>query len=219
MQEDEKIKKNVVDQLYWDSRVDASDIKVEVNNGSVELTGTVPSLGAKDAAMNTAFLIRGVTAVINSLEVQMVAEVPTDAELGSEIDSVLLWNPDLDSTKIEASVLDGKVVLKGSVDAYWKKIEAERSVSHVAGVTAVENNLAIVRTEKLADELIADDIMHAFERNIYINPEDIHVEVKEGIVSLSGKVDSIKARNEAIATAQYTHGVMAVEDKGLVVNI
>lgn len=30
MATDERIKKEIIDQLYWDARVDASDIKVEV---------------------------------------------------------------------------------------------------------------------------------------------------------------------------------------------
>ena len=36
---DEQIKKLAVDTLYWDSRVDASDIDVEVKDGVVTLTG------------------------------------------------------------------------------------------------------------------------------------------------------------------------------------
>jgi len=46
---DEKIKKQVVDQLYWDARVDASDVKVEVSDRNVILTGTVPSYGVRQA--------------------------------------------------------------------------------------------------------------------------------------------------------------------------
>lgn len=47
---DEKIKKNVTDQLYWDHRVDASDVQIEVDEGVVTLSGNVPSFTAKDAA-------------------------------------------------------------------------------------------------------------------------------------------------------------------------
>ena len=39
---DEDIKKDVVDELDWDSRIDASDIFVEVENGEVLLSGTAP---------------------------------------------------------------------------------------------------------------------------------------------------------------------------------
>jgi len=38
---DVKLKKDVVDSLYWDSRVDASRIKVDVADGKVTLTGTL----------------------------------------------------------------------------------------------------------------------------------------------------------------------------------
>lgn len=40
---DEEIKRDLVDELYWDYRVDASNVKAEVSDGKVRLTGTVPS--------------------------------------------------------------------------------------------------------------------------------------------------------------------------------
>ena len=54
---DEQIKKAVVDMLYWDSRVDASDIHVEVTDGEVTLRGTVPSYATKEAALFDAWKI------------------------------------------------------------------------------------------------------------------------------------------------------------------
>ena len=40
---DETIKTQVVDQLVWDSRVDAADVGVTVKKGSVTIKGMVPS--------------------------------------------------------------------------------------------------------------------------------------------------------------------------------
>jgi hyperosmotically inducible protein len=51
---EEQIKRDVVDQLYWDNRVDASDVTVEVSNGTVTLRGTVPTYFASTAALNDA---------------------------------------------------------------------------------------------------------------------------------------------------------------------
>ncbi|TFF85228.1 BON domain-containing protein, partial [Candidatus Heimdallarchaeota archaeon] len=42
MTTDEEIKKKLTDQLYWDTRVDASDIDIDVNGSSVTLSGKVP---------------------------------------------------------------------------------------------------------------------------------------------------------------------------------
>jgi osmotically-inducible protein OsmY len=38
----ETVKQDIVNQLAWNSRVDASDIAVTVDNFQVTLTGTVP---------------------------------------------------------------------------------------------------------------------------------------------------------------------------------
>jgi len=39
---DEVIKKDVVDELYWDNRIDASKVTATVNDGAVTLAGAGP---------------------------------------------------------------------------------------------------------------------------------------------------------------------------------
>ena len=52
---DQAIKRDLIDELYWDHRVDASDVKAEVVNGKVTLTGNVPSYSARSAAATAAW--------------------------------------------------------------------------------------------------------------------------------------------------------------------
>lgn len=47
---DETIAREVVDFLFWDSRVDASNRSVTLDSGIVTLTGTVPSYSSRMAA-------------------------------------------------------------------------------------------------------------------------------------------------------------------------
>jgi osmotically-inducible protein OsmY len=69
--------KDILDPIYWDSRVDASDIFVEVRDGHVTLLGTVPSYTARLAVESEALIVSGVAHVDNRLTV--VAEsVPVD---------------------------------------------------------------------------------------------------------------------------------------------
>ncbi|MFW6153885.1 MAG: BON domain-containing protein [Planctomycetota bacterium] len=42
---DEEVKTEVVEELRWDSGVDASKVQVEVDDGVVKLSGHVPSWG------------------------------------------------------------------------------------------------------------------------------------------------------------------------------
>ncbi len=217
MPEDEVIKKNVVDQLYWDDRVDASDIKVEVDNGIVTLEGTVPNLKIRERAYNDAFLIDGVKTVVSNLNVSYQGVVPTDLELESDIKNTLLWNPDLDSTKIGVTVKEGIATLKGTVDAHWKKRAVDRNAANVLGVVSVLNEVAIVPSQKAADEIIAKDISDAFWRNANIDPEEIEVKVNDGVVELSGRVPTWYVKNEVIDTASFTPGVLEVDETKLAV--
>lgn len=56
---EEQIKRDVVDQLFWDIRVDASDVTVEVSNGTVTLRGTVPTYLAAKAAIDDSWCVLG----------------------------------------------------------------------------------------------------------------------------------------------------------------
>lgn len=52
---DRRIKQEIEDELWWSPFVDADDVKVEVNDGKVTLTGTVDSWSEYNAAANNAY--------------------------------------------------------------------------------------------------------------------------------------------------------------------
>lgn len=68
--QDEALSKSVRDRLLADKKVDLTDIKVVSNGGTVYLSGTVKSLDARQQAIKSAYEVRGVQSVVNSLEVQ-----------------------------------------------------------------------------------------------------------------------------------------------------
>ncbi|MFO8050719.1 MAG: BON domain-containing protein [Thermoplasmatota archaeon] len=61
--DDERIKKDVVNELYWDAQIDPSDIRTEVTNGIVKLEVYVPTYRKKLAVKMDAWNINGVTSV------------------------------------------------------------------------------------------------------------------------------------------------------------
>ena len=208
----EEIKKDTVDQFYWDSRINASNIKVEVYDGKVILTGKVPSYTAKLAAETDTLAIPGVSSVVNNLDIQYSPgiKLPTDVELQSNIMNNLVWNPNIDSTNINVSANKGIVTLEGSVDSYWQKILAEELASDMAGVLSIVNKLTVVPSENIIDSSIAKAIVTCFDRNPNINIDSIDVEVEEGIVTLSGTVPNWIAYYDALSSARCTVGVVNV---------
>lgn len=210
----EDIKRDVVDELYWDYRVDASEIKVEVSDSTVKLTGTVPSYAAWNAAYNDAWNIDGVSNVTNLLEVKFPKnlDIPFDEEIKNNVKSTLTWHPDIYSLDIDVSVTGGIVRLEGTVDVYWKSWRAEELVSNLRGVIGVENHLSVVPTESLLDKDIAKDIEAALERNLYVDAEDVTVKVENGKVTLIGTAPTYYARGRAQDTAAFTAGVVEVDN-------
>jgi len=74
---DEEIKVGIVNTMHWDSRLDASEIKVEVDNGNVTLSGCVSTYRLKIAALENARSFNDVKHVENNIHVKyLLTEQP-----------------------------------------------------------------------------------------------------------------------------------------------
>lgn len=67
---DERLREEVSDRLMADDQIDASDVEVQVRNGEVTLTGTVPDRWSKRSAEDCAEQVMGVRDVMNQIRVQ-----------------------------------------------------------------------------------------------------------------------------------------------------
>jgi osmotically-inducible protein OsmY len=207
----ESVKKDVVDELYWDGRIDASRVQVEVFDGTVMLRGTVPSFSARRAAESDIRAIAGVESVDNRLSVERPTESAAgDREIAENIGRLLRSHVDIGSENIEITIEGGRVALKGVVSAYWKKVVAEDLAAGVAGVTDIDNRISVVPTKKVDDAIIADQIIRALGRHTDIDPREINVKVEDGRVTLSGFAPSLQAEQAASTIARNTEGVKDV---------
>ncbi|MFP4071883.1 MAG: BON domain-containing protein [Desulfovibrionales bacterium] len=212
---EEKIKRDVVEQLYWDDRVDASQVLVRVFEGVVTLSGTVSSRQARESAEQDAWVISGVMKVQNLIEIEPLGEltIPTDEEIRKHLENLYVLNPDIESATVYVSVEDGVAGLRGTVDSYWKKLKAEQLASEVRGIRRVVNELSVVPTNTISDKAIADRVMDALERNMNVDAGSVDVTVEEGIVVLSGRVLTPNSYWSAQQTAMFTSGVREVHNK------
>jgi len=212
---DEQIKKLVVDTLYWDSRVDASDIDVEVKDGVVTLRGTVPSYAIKEAALFDVWKVPGVNKVNNNSFVRFPSTAKTlaDSEIETSITKQLEWNDSTRNENIHVQVKKGEVKLEGHVDAYWKILRSQQLVSDIIGVVDIENKLTVVPTKAVTDQVIATDLINAIGRSQAVDPEEVDVRVKDGLVTLSGTLLTHSAREAALECAYNTHGVKEVRNR------
>lgn len=207
---DQQIKKDVIDLLYNDISINASNVKVEVNDGIVDLQGNVPSYGEITSAANKIYEIKGVKKVINKLNVDYPEgyKLPQDKDIKNRIENVFEWHSYLNEENITVEVEKGEVTLTGSVTDYWKKESAEVMAGSILGVINVDNKLGIVPTEDVIDNTIAKIIYEKLEKNYLVDKEDIEVKVKDGKVTLSGEVPNSKAYFAANNAAIFTSGVI-----------
>ncbi|MBD3226595.1 MAG: BON domain-containing protein [Candidatus Lokiarchaeota archaeon] len=210
----ERIKKDIIDTLYWDNRVDASNINVIVSEDkNVRLEGKVATYTARLAASQDAWTISDVNFVDNQIDVEYPRTlVLSDEEVKSNIEKKMDLSLFIDESTINISVDKGIVTLEGTVDAYWKKVAAENLASDVMSVLGIENKIAVVPTEDILDKVIAEDIVSQLDRNYQVDPDDIDVEVKNGTVSLSGTVPNWSAFRAATETVENTSGVKIIKN-------
>ena len=211
---DETIRKDVENELFWDSRIDEKHIDVSVENGAVTLSGRVPSYFQVNAARRAAWRMPGVTTVVDRLSVSYISPpaIPSDTDLQERAHNVLAWDPAVDESETDVIVSGGVATVNGTVDAFWKKAHVGDRIAGLHGVMGVENKLAIVPTHDLEDEVIAEDIVGALDRDVLVDADDVTVAVSEGVAQLTGKVPTWSARRAAEEDASMTRGVVGVKD-------
>lgn len=208
----EELKADVKAQLAWDTRVDARDIDIEIFDGRVILSGVVSNYPARNAAEIDANLVKGVKEVENdvSISIPPSTKIPTDEDIRVNAETSLLLNNIVNAEKIDVKVSNGMITLEGVQDSYHKKIKAMKVVSDIAGVIDVKDNIAIVPSETISDELVAESIIKAFDQMIFVEPDEINLKVNKGVVTVSGIVTDRKEYNAVLDTIRYTRGVIEI---------
>src|SRR3979490_1523911 len=138
----------------------------------------------------------------------------TDQDIQEDVEQELQWDPDLDATDIAVSVKDGVVTLTGFVRSYTDKYEAEAAAKRVAGVAGVANDIEVrmPSVDERPDPEIARDAVAAIKNQLPISSEHIKVIVKDGWVTLEGRVEWQYQRNTAETAVRRIKGVKGVSN-------
>lgn len=145
-----------------------------------------------------------------------------DAWLDGKAESTLLFNTNLNSFDINTDVKNGVVILTGKVESEVDKALAEELVASLKGVKSVDNRLTVMNKKShqdskmlttLTDSKIATVVKTKLLFESEVSGTAIEVEVKQGVVTLSGQVDSDAAKQLAVTMAKNTTDVKSVVDK------
>ncbi|WP_029050260.1 BON domain-containing protein [Cupriavidus sp. amp6] len=209
MKTDLQLKKEVTEELDWDPAIDAAAIGVEVRKGVVTLSGHLPSYAEKLAAEHAAEKVSGVRAVVVNLDVRPMGEF-SDEAIGSAARGALQWHVHLPADAVKLRVEKGHVTLTGEVEWGYQRTLAERTVSQLRGVTGVTNQIRI--QVRPAPANVVERIEAALRRHAEREAKHISVAMRDGTVTLSGRVDSRAERLAAVGAAWSAPGVGAVVD-------
>jgi osmotically-inducible protein OsmY len=210
---DTQIHHDVLEELKWDSRVDETEVGVEVDNGVVTLTGTVTSWAKRMAAQEAARRVIGVLDVANDIKVKIPGGITrTDTEIAQAVRRALEWDVFVREEKISSTVSDGWVTLEGTLERWSERADAERAVRNLTGVKGVMNKITVKPTAPATAD-VRQAIEEALERRAEREAKRIDVDVRDGIVTLTGSVHSWAERKSVVAAARFTPGVRDVEDR------
>ena len=135
----------------------------------------------------------------------------TNEELQRDVQNAIKWEPQLHAAEIGVTAKDGVITLMGSVDAYFKKIEAENAAKNVDGVKAVVEEIEVRYSNSAkSDEDIANDAIQALIYNLKVPHESIQIKVAKGWVTLEGQVTWNYQKEGAEKSIGHLTGVKGV---------
>jgi osmotically-inducible protein OsmY len=203
---DTDIRRDVEAELQWDPSIDDRNVGVIVSDGVVTLTGEVTHLTGRWAAEDIAKRGCGVRAIANEIQVKLpLSGIRSDTEIAEAAANALRWNVATATSPITPIVNNGCVTLSGKVMWGFQKHAAERSVRVLLGVQHVTNDITVASRIKVPD--VKQHIEEALKRLALHEAKQIHVQVEDSTITLSGQVHSWQEQSDAIAAAWMIPGV------------
>ncbi len=214
--DDIELRQAILDELEFEPRIDAADIGVAVEDGVVTLSGYVRSFAEKVAVQNAVQRVHGVRAIADKIEVRLPGMPKTaDDEIAKRAADILKWDAMVPEDKIQITVRNGFVTLKGEVEWQYQRAAAEEAIRKLSHITGVSNLIEIAPRATVSD--IKKKIEDALKRSAEAEARKIRVAVKDGTVTLEGHVDSWSERMAVENAAWSVPGVKRVEDKLVVI--
>jgi osmotically-inducible protein OsmY len=154
-----------------------------------------------------------------------------DAWLHGRLESALLFNEELNSFDIDTDVRNGVASLKGAVESDIDRNLAGEIAESIEGISGVSNELVVDKAkanmasrsemarerEGFKQSVLNATLTARIKSQLLMNGNttgtDINVDSKDGIVTLSGSVETDEEKELAIRIASNTSGAQSVNDR------
>jgi len=137
---DEGLAERVAHVLTWNVSLPKTNIKAEVKNGVVTLTGDVEWQYQRANVLRNIEHIGGVANVINLITIKPRVSA---VDVQQRITDALKRHADIEASKVSIMALNGTVTLSGTVDSLAEMDRVERAAWAAPGVINVVDNLRV----------------------------------------------------------------------------
>lgn len=240
---DDEIREAVERRFRNDAWLDDSEIDVAVNDGTVELSGTVGSAvildrarqqaqrwgttvdtsdlkvvswqGARDQGVNRQDDRNNQAAAGTDADRQerTGAMARTDEEIRDAIRESISDDAGIAADQLEIEVENGQVTLSGQVSNRLDKTEAARQARGISGVSGVTNEIKVSSDTTADAGGLQERITRALERNSELRDDEIQCKIENGTATLMGSVDSTYEKNKAESIVSGINGVSEVDNQ------
>lgn len=230
---DDDIRKDIETTLRWDAWLHGTDLKVAVNDGKVELSGSVASALQRRRAKADAW-VNGVHKVdaegvkvapegsdgADSISLSKAFPEADDESTTQALRRAFALDPRIDAEAIEIDVKDGVATLDGRVDRAGTRRALSETARATRGVWIVRNNVGIrpgmIPTREPmveGDSRFAQRVRTALLAHADVHQHEIGVEVDSGVAELTGTVDSDHQKQAAEQVVSEIRGVVRVANR------
>ncbi len=221
---DEELRRHVADALAIDPATTDYNVRAAAADGVITLAGTVQTWAEKELVLRVGRGVRGVRRLVaDDLLVRWGEIQNSDEEISTQIQELLAWDIRVNSALVEVQVKDRVAYLRGTVGTAAEKAHVE-ATAYQAGARHVDaRELAVaywalgpeLRRDKLAtrpDADIAQAVRDAFRYDPRVLADQPLIAVHNGVVTLSGAVSNLRAKQEAERDARHVVGVWNVHN-------
>lgn len=157
-----------------------------------------------------------------AIQAKEIGQHIDDSVIDAKVNAKLLLDKTLSPSNIDVSSKDGIVTLKGTVDSEQQYASAIMIAESVEGVKDVNIDFFKVKesTQPFTDMAITSKIKGRLIKNKVLDIKNVKfwsldVETNNGVVYLSGTVDTLDQKNNVIQIATSVDGVKSVNSDGL----
>jgi hyperosmotically inducible protein len=181
------------------------------SQGELEITGYVSSEADKILIEDRLSQIQGIKTIINELTVRTeVARLPNEKEkklndiIKKSVDDALLGK----KYEMQIDNFNGEVILKGFVSEPDSIATITKVVKNINGVSQLNNLIQLYPAP--SDPELTARIKEAFSQEDNLQAEDIKIEAKNGVVTLSGSKRSHRVVDRILSIVQMVDGVKKI---------